>query len=106
MFALNQVVKWKDCPGSIWMFELTRVRGMSPCGQYFLLSWINSPISIDSLVAAEDPTNSLRNYHPVKTNHWGDDGKDKSTGQDLTRWTYERNQRRRRTANNGGSSPR
>jgi hypothetical protein len=90
MFALNQVVNWKDCPGSIWMFELTRIRGISPCGEYALLGFIRHPVKMDSLTAAEDSKNFWAKYLPT-ANQWGEDGKDKSTGEDLTRWIHARN---------------
>ncbi len=90
MFTLNQVVNWKDCPSSIWMFELTRIRGISPCGEYALLGFIRHPVKMDSLIAAEDSKNFWAKYSPT-TNQWGEDGKDKSTGQDLTRWTHANN---------------
>lgn len=89
MLTLNQVVNWKDCPGSIWMFENTRIRGVSPCGQYALLGWVHHPVSMDRLVAADDSKGFWSRYKPTE-NQWGEDGTDKATGQNLTRWVHAR----------------
>ncbi len=98
MFALNQVVNWKDCPGSIWMFENTRIKGISPCGQYALVGFVGHPVKMDSLTAAEDVKGFWARYKPVTENRWGEDDCDRSTGLNLRSWINDHEQRRNHAA--------
>lgn len=88
MFNLNDSVRWKDCPGSLSAFSATRIRGLSPCGRFALVSWIRNPIEI-CLLTPSEPCLSLSLYRPIDRNHWGEDGVDSATGEDLNRWIQE-----------------
>jgi hypothetical protein len=83
---INEIVKWLDCPGSISAFEVTRVRGLSPCGRWALVGWIRHPVSVDRLIPAVDTAGLYERYKPLD-NQWGTDDVDKSTGSNLSAYT-------------------
>jgi hypothetical protein len=94
---LNQYVFWKDCPGVVSAFAVTRIRGFSDCGRYVLLGCIYHPVPIEALAEPkpeEIPAQSI--YRPYTENDWGEDGIDKATRYNLTAWVENYEQKRER----------
>ena len=94
MFCLNQPVVWNDCPSYCSGFASTRIRGISPCGQFVLLSWIRHPVEIAHVSPTEQASIDLAKYRPIEINQWGEDGIDKATGLNLQQWIIEYERRR------------
>lgn len=90
---LNQIVIWQDCPGSNGSYSLGRVRGISPCGGYALLSFIRHPVPVASLCEGQEVGEFWRRYPKVTKNDWPKNNVDRSTGENLLIWVEEYKQR-------------
>jgi hypothetical protein len=83
MLHLNDSVYWKDGEPYIDKLANTRIRGLSPCGQYALVEWVRHPVPVSELTANEKP---FLLYAPADRNHWLPNGFDYSTRADLRVW--------------------
>lgn len=84
---LNQFVEWKECQSST-VFDITRVRGLSPCDRFALIDWIVHPVLITDLKPVE-PSGLSTRYPNWQFNHWGENGIDLSTGRNLDNWVRD-----------------
>lgn len=81
---INQPVRWLGCPPSVPV-TTTRVRGLSPCGRFALVSWVYHPIALDDLKPVES-TDCAQFYKPIAQNQWSPNGVDLATGGNLLAW--------------------
>jgi hypothetical protein len=87
MFQLNDSVYWEAGEPCIDELANTRIRGLSPCGQYALLEWVRHPVPVSELTANDKP---FLLYAPTSINHWLSNGFDHSTRADLREWVEKR----------------
>ncbi len=67
-YQLNDLVSYGGFASTISVFEVTRIRGFSDCGQFVYLNWVRHPVPVSDIRPAVDKGNFWDKYSEVLEN--------------------------------------